>query len=279
MRVSMKSAKCSACGLVGWLDGECCKKCGATLIATSSHDAHQAFSPYGNSQPWNAGSPNGKLKKGLAVCSLVIGIVSFLTLSLLGVGALLGIILASVALTKTNRNPSKYGGKGMAIAGLVLSITSFVTVVPVGIIAAIAIPNLLAARRAANEASSLVSLREIAEAEDTYYSVHQEYGTLEQLAAAQLINPDLAVGIRNGYKFKINASTNAYTKQPAFEAVAIPTDYSNSGRRSFYVDETWVIRAADARGAEATRFDPPLNFDSDYKVGSSSPGGGQGAVD
>lgn len=260
----MKSAKCSACGFVGWSDGECCKRCGATLASASSGDDYPAFSTDVSSQAWDAGSSHGELKTGLAVGSLVMGIISFLTLSLLGVGAVAGIILASVALARTKQNPSKYGGKGMAIAGLVLSISSFVIVVPVGIIAAIAIPNLIAARRAANEASTLVSLREITIAEDSYYSMNEQYGTLDQLAAAQLIRPNLASGIKNGYRFKIDLSTHEDMAQPGFEALAVPVSYPNSGRRSFYVDETGVIRAADAQGAEATRLDSALNFDGDY---------------
>lgn len=256
----MKSSKCSACGFVGWSDGQLCKSCGAILEAgPSSYSDFQGSAGY-----------QGDMKKGLAVCSLVIGIISFLTLGLLGVGAVAGIIVASVALAKTNRNPAKYGGRGMAIGGLVLSISSMVMMVPVGIIASIAIPNLLAARRAANEASSLACLRQIYEAQDAYYRTNQQFGTLDQLVTAELIRPELAAGEKNGYRFKVGLSINEETEQPGFEIVAIPVSYPNSGRRSFYLDESGVIRAADARGGDATRFDEPMDFDRDYQSGSSS---------
>jgi type IV pilus assembly protein PilA len=254
----MKSSKCSACGFVGWSDGQLCKSCGAILGSGSPSysDFHDAAGYQGN------------MKKGLAVCSLVIGIISFMTLGLLGVGAVTGIIVACVALSRINRNPAKYGGRGMAIGGLVLSISSIVMMVPIGIIAAIAIPNLLAARRAANEASSLASMRQIYEAQDAYYQDNQQFGTLDQLATARLIRPELGTGQKNGYIFKVGLSTNEETEQPGFEIVATPVSYPNSGRRSFYLDESGVVRAADARGGEATRFDEPMSFDRDEISGS-----------
>ena len=52
-------------------------------------------------------------------------------------------------------------GDGMAIAGLVLGYIGFAAIPFILIIAAIAIPNLLRARMAANEASAVGSLRTI----------------------------------------------------------------------------------------------------------------------
>src|SRR5215216_490297 len=140
----MKSTKCVECGFVGWSDVEKCKACGAPLHQRSA----SLPLPTPGYDSWN--QPDEGQKKGLAIFSLVLGILSFFTFGLLGVGAITGIILAAVAMSKVKREPWKYGGRGMAIAGLTLSIISLVSVVPVGIIASIAIPNLLAARMAAN---------------------------------------------------------------------------------------------------------------------------------
>src|SRR5437763_15406463 len=118
----MKSAKCLQCGFVG-SDAEYCKACGAFLGQGAANNN------------WN--QTEGQ-KKGLAIFSLVLGIISFFTFGLLGLGAIAGIILAAIAMARVKREPWKYGGRGIAIAGLVLSITSLVTVVPVGIIASIA---------------------------------------------------------------------------------------------------------------------------------------------
>lgn len=263
----MKSVKCAQCGFVGWADFEFCKKCGASL-AHSTDGSYQPQQGYRNNQPGDQFRPHGELKKGLAICSLVIGILNLFTLGVLGIGAVLGITLAIIALLKANRNPAKYGGKGLATAGLVTSILSLVIVVPIGIIAAIAIPNLLASRRAANEGSAMYVLRKISSAETEYQSNRETYGTLEQLAADGLIDPELASGTRHGYRFKITVSTAGSSRAMAFEAVGVPLAYPSSGRRSFLIDETGVIREADNRGEDATRFDPPVNVDNDYSSDS-----------
>ncbi len=92
----MNSVKCAACGFVGWGGVEVCKKCGATLMPHSASGADQVPG-FTNNQPDVKGS-NTQLKQGLAICSLVIGIINVFTLGLLGIGAILGITLAIVAL-------------------------------------------------------------------------------------------------------------------------------------------------------------------------------------
>ena len=272
-----RSVKCSQCGFVGWADAENCKKCGASLMQPSSAGPSSAGlssagpSSAGSYQPppdyryqtGDRGGFNADVKKGLAICAMVIGIINLFTFGVLGVGALLGIILSIVALSRIKRNPSRYGGKGLATAGLITSILSVFIIVPVGIIAAIAIPNLLASYKAANEGSAMQSMREISVAESTYQSTHAAYGTFDQLVAGHLIKGDLATGTRHGYRFTVEISTAGSPNQPAFHAVGMPVQYPNSGRRSFFIDESGVIRAADSQGAEATEFDPPLGFDND----------------
>jgi type II secretory pathway pseudopilin PulG len=210
---------------------------------------------YGNEGLWR---PHGELQKGIAIAALAAGIVSFLTFTLFGLAAITGIILGVIALSRANSSPTRYGGKGMAIAALVLSISSFVIAVPIGIIAAIAVPNFLAARRAANEGASIMALKEIASAESSYYAANQKFATLDHLTAAGLIDRSLSSGIRNGYRFEVIVLLDEVSEDPRFEAVAVPISYPETGKRSFYIDETGVIRTADARGGQATRYDPPL---------------------
>jgi type II secretory pathway pseudopilin PulG len=266
-----RSVKCSRCGFVGWADAENCKKCGASSTGPSSagpsSDVPYQAPPDYRYQVDDRGGFNGELKKGLAICALVIGIINLFTLGILGVGALVGIILSIVALSKIKRDPSRYGGKGLATAGLITSILSIFIIVPVGIIAAIAIPNLMASYRAANEGSAMQAMRVISSAESTYQATHTTYGTFDQLVADHLISGDLVTGTRHGYKFTVELSTSG--SQPGFHAVARPVQYPSSGRRSFFIDETGVIHAVDAQGAEATEFDPPLGFND-----SSGPSSG-----
>ena len=61
-------------------------------------------------------------RKGLAIASLILGIISIPTLGLLVMGALTGIALGIVALNQIRKDPAHYGGKGMAIAGIVCGV-------------------------------------------------------------------------------------------------------------------------------------------------------------
>ena len=258
----MKSTKCVECGFVGWSDVEHCKACGAQL-GQRSHNLPSATPAYNtNYNQWD--QPEGQ-KKGLAIFALVLSIISFFTFGLLGVGAITGIILSCIAMGRVKRDPLRYGGHGMAIAGLVLSIVSLVSVVPTAIIASIAIPNLLAARRAANEVSAMNSLRTISSAETVYYSTRGEgkYGTLNELAAEGLIDSKLATGTKNGYNFTIEL-TNDETSGEGFAAVGVPITYRSTGLRSFYIDESSVIRAGDNSGGPSSKMDQPLDMNSDF---------------
>lgn len=270
MESNMKSIKCPECGFVGWADTEHCKKCGAARVPGLASDSQQSQPNFLQYQAGDRAYSPDKLKKGLAIASLVIGIVDLFTLGLLGVGAIVGTTLAIVALVRASRNPYAYGGKGMATAGLITSILSVVIIVPIGIVAAIAIPNLLASRRAANEGASIAALRSLHSAEATYQATtgNGAFGTLDQLAADGLISPELATGVRHGYKFTIDIRAAGRNEPGGFQVVGVPLTYRNTGIRSFYVDETGVIRAADNRGAVATELDPPLDT-NDYS--SSSP--------
>ena len=259
----MKSTKCVECGFVGWSD-EHCKACGAPL-GQRSHDLPSPTPVYNSNYDEPVGEEGPK--KGLATAALVFGIVGFFTIGLIGVGAIVGIILATMALSRIKQDPWQYGGRGMAIAGLVLNIVSLVSVVPTGLIAAIAIPNLLASRKAANEASAQSSLRTLHAAEATYQATkgNGKYGTLNELAANNLIDLRLASGTKSGYRFTVELTTDDMN-YPGFTVVGVPMTYgaTGSGNRSFYIDETGVIRAADYGSGPATKMDLPVNNDSDF---------------
>ena len=49
-----------------------------------------------------------------------------------------------------------------------------------------------------------------------------------------------------------------------FAAIGVPETYRNSGIRSFYVDESSVIRAGDNHGGPSTKMDEPLDLNPDY---------------
>src|SRR3954463_2022774 len=83
-----------------------------------------------------------------------------------------------------------------------------IVVAIIGIIAAIAIPNLLASRRAANEGSAQSSLRTVHSAQATYQATTGNgafSGTLSGLQTVNLIDPVLGTGSKSGYNFTLPA--------------------------------------------------------------------------
>lgn len=137
-----------------------------------------------------------------------------------------------------------------------------IVVVIIGIIAAIAIPNLLAARRSANEGSAISSLRTLHGAQSTYHATHGNgnyagtdaaYGKtgLIALQAVQLIDNVLggSSAIKSGYDF--NGQRDAFTSTtPAiffFDARPVsPTGLTQSGSRRFCVETDGVVHVDTA---------------------------------
>ena len=134
------------------------------------------------------------------------------------------------------------------------------------IIAAIAIPNLLRSRMAANEASAVGSIRSINTAAVTYSSTYPAAGypsTLAQLApassasstSADLVDSVLAGGTKSGYKFSMTAIGGG-TPLTGYSVGGDPVSPNTSGTRGFYSDQSGVIRYKSASGATST--DAPL---------------------
>ena len=123
-----------------------------------------------------------------------------------------------------------------------------VVVIIIAIVAAIAIPNLLASRRAANEASAISSLRTIHSAQATYQATvggNVTYaGSLGSLGTAQspdpngLIDSALATGSKSGYTFVVTAPA-----PQVYCATAAPTTPGTTGNRYFAVSQPGVIYA------------------------------------
>lgn len=140
-----------------------------------------------------------------------------------------------------------------------------IVVAIIAIIAAIAIPNLLRARLASNESAAIGALRTISSAEATFQSSAGsdtdadgtgEYGSLVDLSNATppYIDEVLGGGTKSGYLFTVTTSGVADTDEVMWEAQANPVSYNQSGNRTFYVDESGVLRGLDnGAGTPATR--------------------------
>ena len=126
-----------------------------------------------------------------------------------------------------------------------------IVVAIIGIIAAIAIPNLLASRRAANEGSALASMRVIFSSEATYQATAGAgiYGSLADLRTVGLIDAVLANASsgspKSGYVF--GASNVTVTGLPAFDSTSIASAHTaanpitGTGSRAFYTNESGVM--------------------------------------
>jgi len=128
-----------------------------------------------------------------------------------------------------------------------------VVVALIGIITAIAIPNLLASRRAANESSALAALRIISSGEATYQATAGagQYGNLAALTNQKLV--DVVVGAatissgtpKSGFLF--SAENINGVGVPAFDAKSQPSVHTSvsilggTGSRSFFVNESGVM--------------------------------------
>jgi type IV pilus assembly protein PilA len=129
-----------------------------------------------------------------------------------------------------------------------------IVVAIIGIIAAIAIPNLLASRRAANEGSAQQSLRTFSSAEATYRSTNGggQYGPVDNLVTGNLIDSGLGSGTKSGYAF--TTGTDPVASDTDFVIGAAPTNNTGitaTGTRDFCVDQTGVLTARTSAGTTA----------------------------
>jgi hypothetical protein len=103
-----------------------------------------------------------------------------------------------------------------------------------------------------NEMMAASLLRMISSTEATYKETagNGSYGSLDQLVEAQLLGPKEMLD-NYGYKFEVTALGDH------FEATATPVEYGKTGKRSFFVDQSGVVRGDDHGGGPANALDKP----------------------
>ena len=122
-----------------------------------------------------------------------------------------------------------------------------IVVTIVSVIAAIAIPNLLAARRSANDASAISSMRIINSGEQTYQSSvgDGEYGTLPQLHSAEIVDEVLDGGSKSGFNFNVVPIAPVGINPPVFDGYGTATIFGTgpmaTGNSNFYTNESGTI--------------------------------------
>ena len=139
-----------------------------------------------------------------------------------------------------------------------------IVVAIIAVVAAIALPVLTRAKLSANEGATIGSLRALAGAEvtaqqgggfddalfgSTALNGIGRYLTLLELsnAAPPFIDNQLGNGTKAGYAYSVQVG-DTVSGETDFIAMAVPIVYQRTGSRSFYIDETGVLRGSDTGG-------------------------------
>jgi type IV pilus assembly protein PilA len=228
---------CAGCGSSLSADDKFCRVCGRAAV------------PGPDVMPPASAPPTGPAEtSGKAIASLIFGLL-FIFLPF----AVAAVILGHLSLSEIRKSAGRIKGDGLAIAGLVLGYAGVAALPVILIVAAIAIPNLLRARMAANESSAVAAVRTLNVAEIAYTQAHPNAGftcSLSDLAGDQLIPRELAGGRRYGYVFEVSdcASATEGTGNAKYRIVAYPVAPNQTGVRAFCSDESAVIKV-DSNGS------------------------------
>ena len=230
---------CPACGNSMTADDKFCRACGRQVPAASG-------------SPTQPGAPIGPPEtSGKAVVSLVCGLLFFIPLAFV-----VAIVFGHLALSEIRKSAGRLRGDGIAIAGLVLGYLWIAAIPIILIIAAIAIPNLLRARMAANESSALASIRALNTAEMAYSQSHADKGytcALSDLAEDRLIDSSLANGRKRGYAIDLmecSPGDQGGGANAKYRVWAHPLVSNQTGVRSFCSDESLAIKAHPGDSAQ-----------------------------
>lgn len=103
-----------------------------------------------------------------------------------------------------------------------------------------------------NEVMAMSALHSVAGSEASFESDKGDgrYGTIDELLAESLLSKELLENY--GYRTELTVSGNK------FEATAVPVNYGTTGRLSYFIDESGVLRAGDHGGGAATIADQPV---------------------
>jgi len=122
----------------------------------------------------------------------------------------------------------------------------------IAIIAAIAIPNLIEARKAGNESAAIGSMRTISSAQAIAREQSDRYQSLAELGDANLLDVPLAEGQWGGFLFEMTHATDSYS------LVGVPAS-PHAGALNFFSDQTGIVRFSEDGDATAASPAVPEN--------------------
>jgi len=226
-------------------------------VAVPRSEAPQTGWQYHPAQAqWSAPPENS----GKALASLICGVFFFFWPV-----AIVAIVLGHLALSDIKKSAGRLAGRGMAIAGLVTGYIG-ISILPILIIAAIAIPNILRARMAANEVSAVEALRTYNSALSSFKQECPDQGYPPSLASlgpgssggdkcahADLVEAIMGkeMPVKDGYRFfYVPESYDRAGHIVKYGLAADPVSPGATGVRHFFTDESGVIRSSSRGGAD-----------------------------
>jgi prepilin-type N-terminal cleavage/methylation domain-containing protein len=132
----------------------------------------------------------------------------------------------------------RHARKGFTLVEIMVVVSIIV------LLAAIAIPNLLRSRLSANEAAAIATLKTLSAATLTYFMAQTPMAYPSNLTALSNATPPyidstLGSGNRSGYSFNLTGGGNT------FGVVASPQSPNVTGVRSFFIDQSGVVRVGN----------------------------------
>lgn len=108
------------------------------------------------------------------------------------------------------------------------------------------------------ERCAAYELQTIHAAQMTYQATvgNDNFGSLNELYAAGLINKSLASGVFRGYRFTLTIVPRTSETPAFFKVSAVPEKYGVTGTKSFYIAVDGVTHGADKNGEPADENDP-----------------------
>lgn len=167
---------------------------------------------------------------GMAVASLVLGVLGLLTC---GVTALVGLILGIIALIKVKDNKDTLKGDGIALAGIIVSIV-FLLLAPIAILSAMLLPALSAAKERAQTINCINNEKQLALAVRIYAGDHTNQFP-PSATWCDAIKPDVGSSVR---VFKCPAANAAGQCDYAFNAALDGMDESKVDPRTVLIFES-----------------------------------------
>lgn len=227
---------CAGCGSSVGAGDKFCRVCGRTVSPDSAVMPASAIPPAGPAET-----------SGKAIASLIFGLLSLFTPF-----AIAAVIFGHLSLSEIRKSARRLTGNGMAIAGLVLGYAGLASVPVILIIAAIAIPNLLRARMAANESSAVAAVSTLNVAEEVYSQAHPATGYTCALSDLDQVDSKLKSGRKLGYLFELRdcAAGPEGTSNVKYRIVAYPAAPNQTGVRAFCSDESAVIKVDSSGSAQ-----------------------------